>query len=62
MKRAHIFHQGMSVWGVVEGEDIALPSGQRVAAGDAQYLPVTQPGAIYATHKYPASFGIKPHL
>jgi 5-oxopent-3-ene-1,2,5-tricarboxylate decarboxylase/2-hydroxyhepta-2,4-diene-1,7-dioate isomerase len=50
MKRAHIFHQGMSVWGVVEGEDIALPSGQRIPAAAAQYLPVTQPGAIYATH------------
>lgn len=50
MKRAHILHQGMSVWGVVEGGEIVLPSGQRVALEAAHYLPVTRPGAIYATH------------
>ena len=26
MKRAHILHQGVSVWGVVEGDEILLPT------------------------------------
>lgn len=50
MKRAHIHHQGMNVWGVVEGDQIRLPSGQTVPVDAAQYLPVTQPSKIIAPH------------
>lgn len=50
MKRAHIQHQGMSVWGVVDGGDIILPTGQRVAVAEAVFLPVTQPTKILAPH------------
>jgi len=50
MKRAHIQHQGMSVWGVVEGDNIVLPSGQQVAIDGAHFLPVTQPSKIIAPH------------
>jgi 5-oxopent-3-ene-1,2,5-tricarboxylate decarboxylase / 2-hydroxyhepta-2,4-diene-1,7-dioate isomerase len=50
MKRAHIFHQGMSVWGVIEDDQIILPTGQRVGVETAQYLPVTQPSKIIAPH------------
>ena len=50
MKRAHIQHQGMSVWGVVEGDQILLPTGQQVAVESAHYLPVTNPSKIFATH------------
>jgi 5-oxopent-3-ene-1,2,5-tricarboxylate decarboxylase / 2-hydroxyhepta-2,4-diene-1,7-dioate isomerase len=50
MKRAHILHQGVSVWGTVEGEDILLPSGQIVDIRDAAFLPVTTPSKILAPH------------
>jgi len=50
MKHAHIQHQGMSVWGVVDGDHIKLPSGQSVAIDEAQFLPVTQPSKIIAPH------------
>lgn len=50
MKRAHILHQGISVWGVVEGDELALPTGQRVALETAHFLPVTQPTKILAPH------------
>ncbi|MEL6272999.1 MAG: fumarylacetoacetate hydrolase family protein, partial [Chloroflexota bacterium] len=50
MKRAHIQHNNMSVWGVVDGDDIALPGGERVAIADAHFLPVTTPSKIIAPH------------
>jgi 5-oxopent-3-ene-1,2,5-tricarboxylate decarboxylase/2-hydroxyhepta-2,4-diene-1,7-dioate isomerase len=50
MKRAHILHQGVKVWGVVEGDNIVLPSGQSVAVDAAQFLPVTDPSKIIAPH------------
>jgi 5-oxopent-3-ene-1,2,5-tricarboxylate decarboxylase/2-hydroxyhepta-2,4-diene-1,7-dioate isomerase len=50
MKHAHILHQGMPAWGVVEGDMILLPSGQQVAVAQAHYLPVTQPSKILAPH------------
>lgn len=50
MKRAHIQHNNISVWGIVEGDDIVLPSGENVAIADATFLPVTQPSKIIAPH------------
>lgn len=50
MKHVHILHQGMAVWGTVQGEQIHLPSGQQVALSKAHYLPVTQPSKILAPH------------
>lgn len=50
MKRAHIQQGGMSAWGVVEGDQIVLPSGQTVHVEQAHYLPVTQPSKILAPH------------
>lgn len=50
MKHAHIQHNGTSVWGVVEDDQIKLPSGESVAVDEALFLPVTQPSKIIAPH------------
>lgn len=50
MKRAHIQYKGVAVWGIVEAEQISLPSGQTVSTSEAHYLPVTQPTKIIAPH------------
>lgn len=50
MKHAHIRHNGYAVWGIVDGDQIVLPSTERVAIADAHFLPVTQPSKIIAPH------------
>ena len=50
MKHAHIQYNGVSVWGVVQGEQIVLPNRQRVAIDEAHYLPVAHPTKVFATH------------
>jgi 5-oxopent-3-ene-1,2,5-tricarboxylate decarboxylase / 2-hydroxyhepta-2,4-diene-1,7-dioate isomerase len=51
MKHAKILHKGQEVWGVVEGDDIVLHNGERVATESASFLaPVNNPSKIMATH------------
>lgn len=52
MKRAHIQHNNMSVWGVLDANEthIVLPSGESVPVAGAHFLPVTQPSKIIAPH------------
>lgn len=50
MKRAKILHNDQPVWGIVEGDQIKLESGDTVGVDEARYLPPTTPGKITAPH------------
>lgn len=51
MKHARILYNNQAVWGVVDGEDIKLQSGERVPISAASFLaPVNNPSKIMATH------------
>jgi 5-oxopent-3-ene-1,2,5-tricarboxylate decarboxylase/2-hydroxyhepta-2,4-diene-1,7-dioate isomerase len=51
MKHAKIVLNNLEVWGVVDGDDIMLQSGERVPINTASFLaPVNNPSKIMATH------------
>jgi 5-oxopent-3-ene-1,2,5-tricarboxylate decarboxylase/2-hydroxyhepta-2,4-diene-1,7-dioate isomerase len=50
MKHARILHHNQPVWGIVEGEQIKLESGESVGVDQASYLPVTEPSKVLAPH------------
>ncbi|MDX1520751.1 MAG: fumarylacetoacetate hydrolase family protein [Anaerolineae bacterium] len=50
MKRARILHNEQPVWGIVEGDQIKLESGESVRVDEARYLPPTNPSKITAPH------------
>jgi len=45
-----VLHDGVAAWGRVEGDEIVLESGQRVAEGEARYLAPAEPTKIIAVH------------
>lgn len=57
-----IFHEGRPVWVTVEGDELRLGDGRRVAAGAAVHLPPCEPTKILAIHlNYPSrreEFGV----
>ena len=68
MRRARIFHQGRDLWAEVstDGETLLLPSGARIAASGAHWLPPVTPGATifalglnYADHNAELGFKAK---
>lgn len=42
--------EGKPAWGSLEGDDVALAEGGRVAAADVRFLPPVEPSKILATH------------
>jgi 5-oxopent-3-ene-1,2,5-tricarboxylate decarboxylase/2-hydroxyhepta-2,4-diene-1,7-dioate isomerase len=51
MKHAKILHNHQELWGVVDGDDIRLKSGERIPVNTASFLaPVNNPSKIMATH------------
>ena len=51
MKHAKISHNNQAVWGVVDGDDIRLQSGEGIPISTASFLaPVNNPSKIMATH------------
>ncbi len=51
MKHAKILHNNQAAWGVVDGDDIKLSSGERIPIDTASFLaPVNNPSKIMATH------------
>ena len=49
-RRVRVEHAGEPVWGRVEGAEIALESGERIAEESAQYLAPATPSKIIAVH------------
>jgi 5-oxopent-3-ene-1,2,5-tricarboxylate decarboxylase/2-hydroxyhepta-2,4-diene-1,7-dioate isomerase len=43
-------HDGAPAWGRLEGDDVVLDSGVRIAAAEAEYLAPVEPTKIIATH------------
>ena len=49
-RRVRVEHAGEPVWGRVEGAEIALENGERIAEQSAQYLAPATPSKIIAVH------------
>jgi 5-oxopent-3-ene-1,2,5-tricarboxylate decarboxylase/2-hydroxyhepta-2,4-diene-1,7-dioate isomerase len=49
-RRVRLNVQGSPSWGRLDGDDVLLESGERVAAADAQFLAPVEPSKIIATH------------
>src|ERR671936_753962 len=49
-RRVRVEHHGLPEWGRLEGGEIALDSGARIAAAGATYLAPVEPTKIIATH------------
>lgn len=49
-RSVRVLHDGVAAWGRVEGDEIVLESGQRVAEGEARYLAPAEPTKIIAVH------------
>ena len=50
MRHVRIEHRGEAAAGVLEGDDVVLGDGTRVAGAGAAWLPAVVPGKIVATH------------
>ncbi len=49
-RSVRVLHNGVATWGRVEGDEIVLESGERVAAAEAEYLAPVDPTKIMAVH------------
>ena len=50
LRRVRVEHAGEPAWGRVEGAEIALDNGERIAKESARYLAPATPSKIIAVH------------